>query len=99
VIHVVRIGVRQSKLTSYRPDAEDWTWNVMLPLIAYAALAAGAIATPAAPWQALYGPAAAATLLIFIGIHNAWDVVTFLATGKAEQLANPAETPEARERP
>ena len=34
------------------------------------------------------------TLLIFIGIHNAWDVVTFLATGKAERLPDEPSTSE-----
>jgi hypothetical protein len=33
----------------------------------------------------LYGPAVAVTLLLFIGIHNAWDVVTYIATGKADE--------------
>ncbi|HEV3087935.1 MAG TPA: hypothetical protein VGX96_11980 [Candidatus Elarobacter sp.] len=91
-LYVVRIAIRTSKLTSYRADMEDWTCNVVLPFVAYGTLIGSAIAIPAAAAQALYAPAAAVTLLVFIGIHNAWDVVTFLATGKAEQLPDEPAT-------
>jgi hypothetical protein len=84
MLHVARVALRTSRLDTYRPDAEDWTWNVLLPLLAYAAIAAGGIAMHADAARALYAPAAAVTLLIFVGIHNAWDVVTYLATGKAD---------------
>ena len=79
---VVRVAIRTSKIATYRPDAEDWTWHVFLPFVAYAALVAGAIAMRAVPAEALFAPALTVILLIFIGIHNAWDVVTYLATGK-----------------
>ncbi|HEY6235654.1 MAG TPA: hypothetical protein VIW69_11180 [Candidatus Elarobacter sp.] len=88
LIYAARIAIQTSRLESYRPDAEDWTWHVALPFIAYAALVIGAIAMHGAAGTALYAPAAAVLLLIFIGIHNAWDVVTFLATGKAEALSD-----------
>jgi hypothetical protein len=35
-------------------------------------------------------------LLIFIGIHNAWDVVTFLASGKMEALPDVAPDESAK---
>jgi hypothetical protein len=89
LFYVMCIAIRTSNLATYKPDAEDWTWHVLLPTIAYAALAGGALAMHAFPSAALYAPAAAVTLLIFIGIHNAWDVVTFLATGKVDELPGP----------
>ena len=85
LVYIVLIARRQATLQTYRPDMEDWTWNVALPFLAYATLLAGAIAMPIAS-GALYAPAAAVVLLIFVGIHNAWDVVTFLATGKVDEL-------------
>jgi hypothetical protein len=91
--YVAIIARQTSGLESYRADIEDWTWHVALPFVAYATLVIGAIAMYAAPVQALFAPAAAAALLIFIGIHNAWDVVTFLATGKAEALPDPVPVP------
>ncbi len=90
LFYVARIALRTSRLTAYQPDAEDWICNVVLPFVAYATLLAGALAMRASPARALYAPAAAVGLLIFVGIHNAWDVVTFLATGKAELLPDRA---------
>jgi hypothetical protein len=89
LFYVATIAMRTSRLVTYRPDAEDWTFNVVLPFIAYATLFIGALVTPRAGAPALYAPAAAVMLLIFIGIHNAWDVVTFLATGKVQALGDP----------
>jgi hypothetical protein len=80
-------------LRNYRPDAEDWTWYVVLPLVAYATLLASAVAMRGPASGALNATAAAVAFLIFIGIHNAWDVVTFLATGKADEL--PDDPPSA----
>ena len=86
LVYVARIARQTWRLETYRPDVEDWTWHVLLPFVAYATLIIGAIAMRTAPELALYAPAASVALLIFIGIHNAWDVVTFLATGKADAL-------------
>ncbi len=86
LVYVIVIARRQAALQHYRPDAEDWTWYVVLPFVAYAALFASAIAMRAPDSGALYATAAAVALLILIGIHNAWDVVTFLATGKMKAL-------------
>jgi hypothetical protein len=92
VFLVARIALRTWNLTTYRADAEDWLWHVILPFFAYGTLSAGGLEMHAAASRALYAPAVAVTLLIFIGIHNAWDVVTFLAMGKA--AAEPDATAE-----
>lgn len=90
LFYVLGVAIRASRLRSYRPDAEDWAFNTLLPCLAYVTLIGGALAMHGTAPQALYAPAAAVTLLIFVGIHNAWDVVTFLATGKAESLIDRA---------
>ena len=56
---------------------EDWLFHALLPLAAYVALAASACAALSHARQALFVVAAAALLLLFIGIHNAWDAVTY----------------------
>jgi hypothetical protein len=65
--------------TGYHPDVEDWVWFVALPLVAYAALLAAAILLVWHPTPSLFAIAAASLLLLFIGIHNAWDSVTYIA--------------------
>lgn len=98
LFYVGRVALRASRLETYQPDLEDWTWHVVLPTIGYAALIGSGIALRGADAPALYVTAAAVTLLIFIGIHNAWDVVTFIATGKADALPEPAAKDGAAEK-
>ena len=50
---------------------------VLLPFAAYAILAISAFAARSQVREALFGVAAAALLLLFIGIHNAWAAVTY----------------------
>jgi hypothetical protein len=80
VAFILGVMQRTRRLAGYKADLEDWTWFVILPLGAYGAIAAGAIALATVPVQALFAIAGGVTLLIFIGIRNAWDVVTYLAT-------------------
>lgn len=63
----------------YIPVREDWLWHVIFPIAVYIALLAMAILIWKRPDAALYGVAAASTVLLFIGIHNAWDVAVSIS--------------------
>jgi hypothetical protein len=63
----------------YRPVLEDWLWHVLFPLLAYAALLVAAAVFRRHPRASLFVVAAAAIVLLFTGIHNAWDAVTYMA--------------------
>lgn len=63
--------------TFYRPVFEDWLCHAFLPLAAYLTLAAAAYAAFTYGREALFAVAAASLVLLFIGIHNAWDAVTY----------------------
>jgi hypothetical protein len=76
----INVGYRASRLSTYNADRGDWMWFIILPCLAYLALCIGGFTLPSYPPGASYTIAAAVMLLIFIGIHNAWDVVTYLAT-------------------
>lgn len=71
---VVRHARRQQ---GYSPDAEDWFWYVMLPLATYATMFAAGV-TLAWHSGALFVIAATTLSLLFNGIHNAWDTVTYV---------------------
>lgn len=72
------IVVRRMRMqTAYQPDFEDWSFHVLLPLAAYALLVVSAFAAPSHMREALFGTAGATLLLLFIGIHNAWDAVAY----------------------
>ncbi len=72
---VVALHIRTQ--AAYRPVFEDWLFHVLLPLAAYALLVAAAVMGFSHIHEALFGAGAAALLLLFIGIHNAWDAVSY----------------------
>jgi len=61
----------------YQPVFEDWLFHLLLPFVAYSGLAIAAFASPYAARPALFLVGAAALVLLLIGIHNAWDAVTY----------------------
>ena len=74
------IVFRRARLqTAYQPVLSDWIWHTGLPLIAYASLLLAAILLQRSPQRTLFLVAASTLLLLFIGIHNAWDTVTYIA--------------------
>jgi hypothetical protein len=73
---VIRQATRQ---TDYLPVLEDWIWHGALPLIAYAALLIAAVLLQGDPASSLFVIAGTALLLLFVGIHNAWDSVLYIA--------------------
>jgi len=68
---------RMRTQTAYQPEFEDWLCHVVLPFIAYLMLAVLAWVTISHLRGALFGIAGVALLLLFTGIHNAWDAVTY----------------------
>ncbi len=76
-VYVVLVTQRLRSQATYQAVYEDWLFHVLLPFASYAMLAASACATYSHPRPALFLVSAAALLLLFIGIHNAWDLVTY----------------------
>ncbi len=66
----------------YKPVFEDWLFHVILPLVAYVALLIAGIMIERVPAPALFVIGAATLLLVYIGIHNAWDTVTYLTVNQ-----------------
>ena len=77
IVYALIVTRRMRNQTAYKPEFEDWLFHALLPLAAYLTLAASAYAARIYPREALFGVAAAVLLLLFIGIHNAWDAVTY----------------------
>ena len=77
VVYTAIVTRRARRQTAYRPVFEDWLFHVLLPFLAYATLALTPYAARSQARPALFGAATAALLLLFIGIHNAWDAVTY----------------------
>lgn len=77
--NVVRATVRLRRMDNYTADGEDWTWYGVLPAIAYLALLVGAVLLTASGVNAMFWCAGCVVLLMGIGVHNAWDIVTYIA--------------------
>jgi hypothetical protein len=63
----------------YRPVLEDWIFHAILPVLSYAALLAAGVLMRSRPEPALYVVAFVSLLLLFVGIHNAWDSAVYMA--------------------
>ena len=63
--------------TAYKPVFEDWGFHAALPAAAHAMLIGSTFVARFQVRPSLFIVAAATLLLLFIGIHNAWDAVTY----------------------
>jgi hypothetical protein len=68
--------------SKYVAVREDWVWNVILPTLVYACLFCMGLLIWHRPGETLFGVASLSLLLLFIGIHNAWDIAIFMALQK-----------------
>jgi hypothetical protein len=86
--YVVIVLRRARHQHDYQPVLEDWIWHTICPFIAYTILLIAALLLSANPTLVLFFIGAATVLLLFIGIHNAWDNVTYIAL----ELSEPEDT-------
>ena len=80
----IRVLYHARSARSYTPDAEDWIWYLLLPFAGYAGLVAGGILLWMVQIWALRIPAVVGLLFLVIGIHNAWDTVTYLVVHRPD---------------
>ncbi len=81
LIYVGIVTVRAARPSVYKPVFEDWMFHNILPGIAYALLFAGGLLLMKSTTIALFMIATMAVILLLVGIHNAWDTVTFIVIG------------------
>ncbi len=62
---------------AYRPVFEDWMFHLLLPFAAYATLTVVAFIARHYEHNAFVLVGVATLVLLFVGIHNAWDGVTY----------------------
>jgi hypothetical protein len=79
---VVRRARRQ---TAYVPVLEDWIWHAALPLTAFAILLVAALLLQLDPATILFVIGGTALLLLFIGTHNAWDEIVYIAIERRQR--------------
>lgn len=92
LVYVATIAMQVKKVAkSYVPVLEDWLGHTILPGLAYAAVFATAFTFARHPERSLYVVAGASVLLLFIGIHNCWDVAVWNTTRKERETQRSAD--------
>jgi hypothetical protein len=76
---------RASRQKDYQPVLEDWIWHALLPILAYGVLLISGFGMMKSTAGVLFATGGAALLLVFIGIHNAWDTVTYVVLERARE--------------
>jgi hypothetical protein len=85
----VIIARRTRRQTGYVLVLEDWLFHVALPFVSYALTGVAALMLSRHATGALFVIAAMSLALLFIGIHNAWDTVTYIVITAPEEKAKP----------
>jgi hypothetical protein len=84
-IYMVIVSRRAGRQTDYKPVVEDWLFHSFLPLVAYISVLVAGASLPSPHSSFLFVIGASAALLLFVGIHNAWDTVTYIVVTRWER--------------
>jgi hypothetical protein len=82
IAYSTRIIVRMRRQKAFTPESSDWVWYILLPLVGYVCLLGSAAVVWVGAEPALYSAAAGALLLLYVGIHSAWDAAMWMAVHK-----------------
>jgi hypothetical protein len=85
LIYTLTVVRHARKQTQYQPVLEDWLFHTAFPIAAYAAILIAAAVLSGDPEHSLFAVGTAVLALVLIGIHNAWDTVTYVAVARPEQ--------------
>jgi hypothetical protein len=77
IAYILLTAWRMRVQTSYKPEFEDWLFHVLLPLASYGTLAVSALFAVSHTHETLFAIGGVTLLLLFSGIHNAWDAVAY----------------------
>jgi len=97
VLYALMVLRRTLRQRDYQPVLEDWVWHAALPIVAYAALLDAGVQLTRAIAYPLYIVGGATLLLVFIGIHNAWDTVMYVTIEDRKRRLAEALPPAAGE--
>jgi hypothetical protein len=87
VVYIGLVVRRARRQTGYKPVLEDWLFHAIFPFVAYLCLAVAPLTMFRDATESLFCIGAAALLLLFVGIHNAWDTVTWIAVTRLREPA------------
>ena len=86
LIYTLLVVRRMRSQSAYKPVLEDWLFHMLFPILAYLLVIAAAGLTPSHPRPGLFTLAITALLLLFIGVHNAWDSAVYIVFTRKREL-------------
>jgi len=91
LIYSAIVARRVLKSVDYRAEAVDWVWYVSLPAAAHIAMVISGLLLNPDRTGAMFPIGGATIALMFIGIHNAWDTVTYMTFGMLQEESKPGQ--------
>lgn len=85
MLYVLNVVRRMKRQSAYKPVFEDWIWHIVLPFFAYTTFLLAGLMMPTAPVVAMFVAAIAPAALLYIGIHNAWDSITYTVIRRSRE--------------
>jgi hypothetical protein len=95
LLYALTVLRRTMRQRDYKPVLEDWVWHAALPILAYGALSYAGLQLAEAYESGQYIIGGATLLLVFVGIHNAWDTVMYVMLERTLRRETPAAVPAA----
>jgi len=89
-VYSIRVLGRAMRQRDYKPVLEDWIWHAALPILAYAAMVHAGMRLAGVSADELFIVGGAVLLLVFIGIHNAWDTVAYVTIERSREAREAA---------
>lgn len=87
MLYAIWVVRKMATQKAYRPEAEDWLFHAVLPIVSYGLIVFAALWHGRDLHTSMFAIAAAVVLLLVTGIHNAWDAATYnvFVHGKEEK--------------
>jgi uncharacterized membrane protein YdcZ (DUF606 family) len=98
VVYILLVIRHARRQTGYKPDLADWMWYTGLPLLGYLTLAVSSKTLINHSRTSLFVIATVSLLLLFIGIHNSWDSVTYITISRITSANKSREQQGERDR-
>jgi len=92
-VYALIVARRMKAQSLYEPVFYDWAFHVIVPFVTYLLLIIAAILAQLYPAIVEYVVAASGLILLFIGIHNAWDGVSYHVFVGRSMRPSTEETP------
>lgn len=91
VLYALSVVRHARAQTGYAPDLGDWLWYTACPVLTYVVLLISAVLLSRHSASLMFVIAATTLALLFLGIHNAWDTVTYVAVVHSHRAKKSAD--------